>query len=198
MTIFSKIKWVASILLVFFIVLITNLIDKGNFNRLRNSVTTIYEDRMVASDVLFELSVLLHKKEIAVISSDLLYFQKESGKTNHDIDGLLERYEQTKLAQSERAIYSSLKEELNNVKKVEENYKVSDTKGKATLLKSINKIDQYLQDLSKIQLREARQQMFISDKAMERINLFTQVEIVFLIIMAILVQVIILYKPKDS
>lgn len=198
MTIFSKIKWVASILLVFFIVLVTNLIDKGNFNRLRNSVTTIYEDRMVASDALFEMAALIHKKEVAILSSDLHYFQKETEKANHDIDVLIERYEQTKLTKNEREIHQYLKEELGNLKLVEKNYKPSDAKGKASLLKSSGKIDQYIHDLSKIQLREARQQMFVSDKAMDRINLFTQVEVVFLILMAILVQVIILYKPKES
>lgn len=198
MTIFSKIKWVASILLVFFIVLVTNLIDRGNFNRLRNSVTTIYEDRMVASDALFEMAALNHKKEVAIISSDLHYFQIESEKANHDMDGLIERYEQTKLNKSEREIYRYLKEELSKLKLEEKNYSSSDAKGKASLLKSIGKIDQYIYDLSKIQLREARQQMFISDKAIDSINLFSQAETVFLIMMAILVQVIILYKPKDN
>jgi len=198
MTIFSKVKWIASILLVFFIVLITNLIDRGNFKRLRNSVTAIYEDRIVASDILFELSILLQKKEIAVISSDRLYFQKENGKANQDIEGLIEKYGQTKLTKNEREMYQHLKEELSDLKSLEMNYNSSDAKAKASLLKSIDKIDRYLHDLSKIQLGEARRQMFISDDAMDVINLFTQAEIVFLIIMAILVQIIVLYKPKES
>ena len=199
MTIFSKIKWVVSILLVFFVVLVTNLIDRGNFNRLRNSVTAIYEDRIVAFDVLFELSVLIQKKETAVMSSDPLYFQKENGKANHDIDSLTEKYENTRLTKNERELYSNLKEELSKLKGLEKDYLSSySKKSKSSMLKSVDRIDQYLHDLSKVQLKEGRRQMFISNDAMDTINLFTRWEIVFLIVMAILVQIIILYKPKES
>lgn len=197
MSILTKIKWVASILLVFFIVLATNLIDKGNYNRLRNSVTTIYEDRIVASDVLFELSVLIQKKEIAVLSSDPLFFKKENEKVNHDIDNLTEAYGQTKLIGNERVLYNHLVEELNALKGIEKGYTPT-SKSKPSLLKSIDKIDEYLHDLSKIQLREARKQMLISNDTMDMINLFTQGEIIFLIVMGLLVQIIILYKPKES
>jgi len=198
MTILSKLKWVAGILLVFFVVLATNLIDRGNFKRLKNSTTTLYEDRIVASDLLFELSRLIHQKEIAVVTSDKLYFQKENRKADDEIGGLTEKFVQTKLTQNEREIYQRLKNELSNLKSLEMNYSPSDIKGKASLLKSIGEIEQYLHDLSKIQLREARQQMSISDRAMDTINLFTQVEILFLIIIAILFQIIILYKRKKA
>ena len=196
MTVLSKLKWFASILLVFFVVLATNLIDRGNFNRLRNSTTTIYEDRIVASDMLFDLSLLIQKKEIA--ASDRLYFQKESLKANHEIERLTEMYEQTKLTEREREVFQRLKDELKNLKSQEMNYSQSDVKGKASVLKSIDETDQYLHDLSKIQLREARGQMLISERAMDTINLFTQFEILFLIIIAVLVQIIIFYKPKES
>jgi hypothetical protein len=52
-----------------------------------------------------------------------------------------------------------------------------------------------LRDLSKVQLEEGKRQIEMSNKAMETIDLFTQVEIIFLVLMAIMVQVIILYKP---
>jgi len=198
MTLFSKLKWVASVLLVFFVVLGTNLIDKRNFKKLSNSVITIYEDRMVASDILFELSLLIQKKEVAVVSSDLLYFQTENQKANEDIENLEKRYERTKLTQNEFEIYQRLKEELGHLKSLEIRYNPADVKGKEGLLQSIKTIDKYLGSLSKIQLREARTQMFISSKAMDTINLFTQFEILSLIILALLVQIIILYKTKKS
>ena len=65
MTFFTKIKWVLSVLLVFFLILATNLIDKDNFRRVKNSIVTIYEDRLVANDLIFELSQLVHQKELA-------------------------------------------------------------------------------------------------------------------------------------
>lgn len=198
MTIFSKIRWVASILLVFFIVLITNLIDKDNFNRLRNTVTTIYEDRIVASDLLFEISMLIQEKEVAIISRDSLFFQMNNNKANLDIDGLTGRYGQTELTENEQLIFNSLKDEISNLKRLEQSYVSSETNENTNLLRSIDNITQNLHDLSKIQLKEGRQQVLISNKVMDTINLFTQGEIIFLILMAILIQIIILYKPKET
>ena len=198
MTTFSKIRWVASILMVFFIVLMTNLVDKDNFNRLRYSVTTIYEDRIVASDLLFEISMLIQDKEVAIVSADSIFFQMNNSKANLDIDGLIGRYGQTKLTENEQIIFNSLKDELSNLKELEQHYISSDTIENTNLLKSIENIKQYLHNLSKIQLKEARQQVLISNKVMDTIDLFTQGEIVFLILMAILIQIIILYKPKET
>ena len=198
MTTFSKIRWVASILMVFFIVLMTNLVDKDNFNRLRYSVTTIYEDRIVASDLLFEISMLIQDKEVAIVSADSLFFQMNNSKANLDIDGLIGRYGQTKLTENEQIIFNSLKDELSNLKELEQDYISSDTIENTNLIKSIENIKQYLHNLSKIQLKEARQQVLISNKVMDTIDLFTQGEIVFLILMAILIQIIILYKPKET
>lgn len=189
-----KIKKVASILLIFLIVLSTNIVDKENFNRLKKSVTTIYEDRVVAGDLLFESLILVHEKEIALISSDAHFYEKRNEETNHEIKSYIEIYEQTKLTSKEQMLFNEFKNEFNHLKKLEESYVDS----KPELLKSIDKITQKLQSLSKIQVEEGKQQMFMSNKTMKTIDLFTQVEIIFLIMMAIIVQVIIFYDPKKS
>lgn len=195
MSIFSKIRWVASILLVFFIVLTTNLIDKSNFNKLSSSVTTIYEDRIVASDLLFEMARLLRKKEMAVISGDKTFPGNENTKLNRELENLIERYRQTKMTEKEKFVFNQLKDELTALMQIEQNSRRSEDE---KLLKSIEKINQYLYDLSKIQLQESRRHVFISEKAKDTIDLFTQFEVIFLIIMAILIQIIIFYKPKES
>ncbi|ANW95698.1 chemotaxis protein [Wenyingzhuangia fucanilytica] len=193
---YNKIKKVASILLVFFIVLSTNLVDKENFNRLRKSVTTIYEDRVVASDLLFEIALLVHEKEIAMITSDSLYFQKRSHKIDMEIDGYITRYEQTKLTDKELALFNDLKKQLDHLNKIEKVYNQS-THQKETL-QLIESITLNLQNLSKVQLDEGKHQMFISNKVMKTIDIFTHIEIIFLVVMAILVQIIIFYNPKKS
>lgn len=195
---FTKIRWAASILLVFFIVLITNLIDRDNFKRLSYSVTTIYEDRIVASDLLFEMAMVINEKQIAIVSNDSLGFQKNNEKANRDLIDLIERYEQTKLTENEQFVFNRLKDELSNLKRLEQSYFRSDHIDDINLIQSTEKITQHLYDLSKIQLKEGRRQVSLSDKAMDTIDLLTQGEIVFLVLMAILIQIIILYKPKDA
>ncbi|WMX12364.1 MULTISPECIES: hypothetical protein [unclassified Aureispira] len=195
MEFFAKIKWTVSILLVFFIVLITNLIDRNNFNRLSYSVTTIYEDRLVASDLLFEMSKIIQEKEIAVITLDTIFFTKQNDKYSQELNQLIGKYALTKLTQKEKFIFQLLQEEITVLNQKEKSF---DNVANNELFKSIQKIDQHLYDLSKIQLQEGRRQVFISEKAKGIINLFTQSEIIFLVIMAVLIQVIILYKPKEG
>jgi len=57
-------------------------------------------------------------------------------------------------------------------------------------------VKENLYDLAKIQLSEGRRQMHISQKSVDTIELFTHIEIYMLIILAIIVQVIVIYKPK--
>jgi len=194
MKIFAKIRWVASILLVFSIVLITNLVDRDNFNRLSYSVTTMYEDRIVASDLLFEMSRIIKEKQIAVLTSDTIFFDSENDKYNREIDQLVDNYRLTKLTEKEKLAFNQLQEELKSLKQKE---KSSNNLSNGDVLKSIEKIDQHLYKLSKIQLQEGKQQVFISNRAKDAINLYTQGEIIFLILMAVLIQVIIFYKPKE-
>jgi septal ring factor EnvC (AmiA/AmiB activator) len=191
---FDKIRWIASILLVFFIVLITNIIDRDNFNQLSNSVTTMYQDRIVASDLLFDISRIIKEKQIATLTSDTIFFQNQNDKFNQEIDQLLGNYEITKLTEGEKFAFNQLQEELKSLKQKEKSF-ANLSNGEA--LKSLKKIDEYLHKLSKIQLQESKQQVFISNRAKDTVNLYTQIEIIFLILMAILVQIIILYKPKE-
>lgn len=107
---------------------------------------------------------------------------------------LVERYDQTKLSDDEQLIFTELQEELKTLERKE---KAMEDSSYGELLQSIEKINQHLEALSKIQLQEGRKQVFISDRAIASVNLFTQIEIIFLVIMAVLVQVIILYKPKE-
>lgn len=194
MNIFTKIRWVASILLVFFIVLITNIIDRDNFNRLTNSVKTMFEDRIVASDLLVDITRIIKEKHIAILTSDTNFFKNQNNKLNQEIDQLLDRYEITKLTEKEKRHFNLLQEELKSLKQKEKS-DVNLSNGE--LIKSIEIIDEHLYKLSKIQLQEGKEQVLISNKAKDTINLYTQGEIIFLIIMAVLVQIIILYKPKE-
>lgn len=194
MKIFAKIRWVASILLVFFIVLITNLIDRDNFNRLSYSVTTMYEDRIVASDLLFDISRIFKEKQIAILTSDTIFFENQNDKYNQIVNQLVDNYSLTKLTEKEKLAFNQLQEELKSLKQKEMS---SANLSNGEVLKSIEKIDQHLYKLSKIQLQEGKQQVSISNRAKDTINLYTQVEIIFLILMAVLIQVIILYKPKE-
>jgi DNA transposition AAA+ family ATPase len=155
----------------------------------------MYEDRIVASDLLFEMSKIIQEKQIAVLTLDTPFLENKNNKHNQTLNQLIDKYRLTKLTEKEKFVFNQLQEELNSLKQKEKpNTDITD----AEVLKSYEKINKNLHELSKIQVDEGRRQVFISNKAKDMINLFTQVEIIFLIIMALLIQIIILYKPKKE
>lgn len=198
MSFFNKIKWILGILIVFVLIVMTNLIDKNNFVRVRNAVVTIYEDRVVASDLLFDLSKALQEKEMAAALADTTFFNNRSSQLDKNITGLVSRFEQTKLTTKEKKTLNNLKSDFEILKSSESVLVSSNFSEKILFFNTISDIQENLYDLSKIQLREGKRQMSISNKAVDKLEIFTQIEIYLLAFLAIVIQIIIIYTPKKK
>lgn len=198
MEFYNKVKWVLGILIVFVIIVATNLIDRNNFLRVKDSVVTIYEDRLVANDLIFEMSKSVQEKEVAVALSDSIFFLEKNKQLNTDIQDFVSKFEQTKLTTKEAQIFKTLKNNLESLKNSETTFIESKFVQKATITKQISDVKENLYDLSKIQLNEGGRQISISKKAIDTVDLFTHIEIYILIFLAIIIQIIIIYKPKEK
>lgn len=196
MEIYNKVKWVLGILMVFILILTTNLVDRNNFSRANDSVVTIYEDRLIASDIIFEIFKQVKKKELAIKLLDFAFFHQENKSINKSMDNLIIRFGTTKLTKEEDVIFNNLKNNIEALKRLENRYIKSNFDDKSNLEGTLEKIDENLVDLSNIQLTEGRKQMSISKKAMGTVELFTQIEIYLLIFLAIVIQIIVMYKRK--
>ena len=198
MTFFNKIKWILGILMVFVLIVTTNLIDRNNFIRVKDSVVSIYEDRLVAKNLILDISNSIHKKEMAVALTDSTFFENSNNGENKNIQNLISKFETTKLTKEESKTFSDLKENLNQLNKTESDFVKSIYTSKDDMFKQISKIKKNLEDLSKIQLLEGSKQMSISKKAIDSVELFTQIEIYLLIFLAIVIQIIVMYNPKKE
>lgn len=196
MSFFDKVKWILGIMMVFFIVLATNLIDKQNFTLVKNSVVTIFEDRLVANDILFKMADLLHQKELAIVTANTEFFENSNSVVNSGFYDLIAQYELTKLTESESRNFESLKRNYEQVVEAERSTLMSNFSDKTSVLNAISKVKINLTTLSKIQIDQGRRQVLISEKAMNSIEFFTQIEIYILILLAVLVQILVIYKPK--
>jgi hypothetical protein len=196
----NKIKWVLGILMVFILIVSTNLIDKKNFTRIKDSVETIYEDRLIADDLLFEMSRSIQLRQLAVANSDISFFSKKSETENKKINEYISRYEKTKLTKEEEIKIDELKENFSALLKAEKNITASELNKNKELTTILSTIDDNLYELSKIQLKEGKQEMSVSKLVINEVELFTQIEIYLLIFLGILVQFVVIYnpKPKDS
>jgi hypothetical protein len=196
MTFFDKIKWTLGILMVFALIVITNLIDKNNFTRVKDSVVSIYEDRLVVNDLIFEISKLVQEKEMAIVLSDVTFYSKKNSAIDKKMDGFIDSYEATKLTVQERRVFDAFKENIENLSKSEKTIIQNTFKEKESLINLVFDIKENLYDLTKIQLNEGKRQMSISQKAIDKVELFTQIEIYILIFLAIVIQIIVMYNPK--
>jgi hypothetical protein len=198
MTFYNKIKWVLGILMVFVLILATNLIDRNNFLRVKDSVITIYNDRIVANDIIFEMSRLVQEKEVAMAKQDSIFFVDRNKEVNLEVQALITRFEQTKLTVEEGKIFNAFKDDLKALQKSEAALTQSGLSQTTALENQIRSVEANLYKLSKIQLSEGRRQTSLSKKAISSIELFTHMEIYILVFLAILVQIIVIYKPKEE
>ena len=198
MTLYNKLKWILGILLIFVLIIATNLIDKNNFVRVRDSVVTIYEDRLIAKDLIFEMLKSVQQKELAVSLSDSTFFQNQNSKVNDNLQSLVSRFEQTKLTSEEAKEFKDLKGNIKSLIDSESQFLNSDYSNNSQIVDHIESLKTNLNNLSKIQLNEGSRQMSISKRALDTVELFTQIEIYFLVFLAILIQVIVMYTPKEK
>ncbi|SHN03977.1 MCP four helix bundle domain-containing protein [Polaribacter sp. KT 15] len=198
MSFYNKVKWVLGILMVFVLIVATNLIDRNNFLRVKDSVVTIYEDRLVVNDLIFEMSIAMQEKELAAIKADKDFFLSENNKINEDLQNFILKYEQTKLTAKEVKVFNEFKQNFEKVKVAERDFIASKFDNVKGLENELLKVKKNLYQLSKIQLNEGGRQMSISKKAIDTVELFTQLEIYILIFLAIVIQIIVIYQPKKE
>ncbi len=198
MTLFNKLKWILGILLIFVLIVSTNLIDRNHFLRVRDLLVTIYEDRLQTYDIIYELSESFHEKEIAVILSDTTFFKQRSKVIENDIQDLLTRFGQTKLTYKENKVFIVLKRNVERLDQLQTEFVNSGYQDKTALRDIIFQIKMNLNELSKIQLEEGGRLISISQKAIDTVELFTHIEIYLLLFLAIIIQILIIYQPKKK
>lgn len=198
MNIYDKLKWILGILMVFALIVITNLIDNNNFTRVKDSVVSIYEDRLVVYDLIFEMSKLVQDKEMAIVVSNVNFYLKKNTSVDEQIKGFITSYEDTRLTTQERKVFNIFNDNFQQLRKMETTIVSNDFKDKEILINLIFEIKENLYDLTKIQLNEGKRQMSISQKAIDKVELFTQIEIYVLIFLAVVVQIVVMYNPKKK
>ncbi|WKK82264.2 chemotaxis protein [Marivirga arenosa] len=198
MSLINKIKWILGILMVFILIISTNLIDRKNFQRVRDSVVSIYEDRLLAKEIIFNISNILHEKEIALVEYDTAYFSIINSQKNKELNSELEKFKKTKLTKKEERVFNDLQTDLSSIIELEKNIDTKDFKNNKNLNDKIKIANQHLKQLSEIQITEGNRQLSISQKAVRNVELYTQIEIYILIFLAVIIQIIIMYQPKND
>lgn len=198
MNILDKVKWTAALLVVFLLILATNLIDQDHFRKVRKSIVTIYEDRLVVNDYIYDLAMILSDKRLAVATEDASYYEEDAASDNDKMKNTVDLFYKTKLTTSENKILDSFSNKLDTFLTVEKSAVNSIGGEKDELLQQIALLKGDLQMLSDIQMKEGKKQISIANRSVNSIDLFTRIEIIALIIIGLAIQIIILYSPKSK
>ena len=191
MSLYNKIKWSLGILMVFLLILTTNLVDRSNFSKIHDAIVSIYEDRLVAGHLISEMTNIIHDQELRLVASTEL---KIDGSIK-DLDLLMYRFDRTNLSAEEEIVFEEFKSTMETYKLL---MGAGNTEKRDELLQINSRLKDQLYRLKKIQLLEGEVQMYKSQKAINSVELFTQIEIFVLVLLAVVIQIIVMYQPKTK
>ncbi|TXF87903.1 chemotaxis protein [Neolewinella aurantiaca] len=195
MTLFNKIKWILGIAVVFLLVITTNLVDRQNFMIIEASIETIYADRIIAQDIIYDISNEVAQIEVDYAKSGSDQLNVNLSSNNDSIEEYIRLFAATKLTAKEKMFFDRLKESLKDLKSTAASA-AADEESAEKMKANLMTVREQLDELADIQVQEGKRELYESKKALGSAYLFTQLEIAALIIMAVIVQIIILYAPK--
>lgn len=133
------------------LVLISNYIDRNHTNNVKNSISTLYEDRLVVEDYILKMTVDIYKIKEALnsIGPDDNHSADQIKALLSHIDGLSAAYLKTKFTETEDATFSELLKTLKEFESapMQEVHLKTQLADKALVL---------LNELSSIQLEESK------------------------------------------
>lgn len=198
MAFYNKLKWILGILIIFVLILATNLIDRNNFIKVKNSMDSLYQDRLVVKGLIFDMNNLIHAKQIAVVKNDKEFYLSEDSGVDKKMANLINQFEGTLLTENENKLLNDFQKGYQSLDKIERQYKDGRIESDKVLETKLNELQVILEGLSEIQLKEGKRQISISKRAVDTVKLYTQIEIYFLLFLAIIIQIIVIYKPKNQ
>ena len=131
---------------------------------------------------------------MALAKLDSTFYLGRNKQVNDDIEKAINTFEGTKLTKKEAKVFNDFKNNLAVLIESENSTPFE----KSSYNSKILNVKENLYALSEIQMNEGKRQMSISKRAIDSIELFTQLEIYVLIFLGVVVQVIVIYKPKEK
>ncbi|UZR96476.1 hypothetical protein [Chondrinema litorale] len=201
MIIKQKFKTALALGFVFFLILATNMVDNNHFKIVKESLATVYADRIVVKDYLYKIARQIQLKKTTLFQEDLAKIKRINQVTNDSIQTLINKYTVTKLTDDEAEIFNTLQHHLIELRVLEKSLnEQSELSKDSTLFENINL--QYsiimfdLDALSEIQVKESERQIVYSTRAIKNSNTISRIEIIVLIVIGVMIQLVIFYKPR--
>lgn len=175
----------------FLLVLASNLLDRKYFSTIQETVKSIYDDRIVVQDYIYQLQDMAHEKEIAFIKGENL-------EENEDIKVLLNDFSKTKLTRDEARLLKQLDHQFAGLEPLELaiSTKTVSQAEKVKALDQLDRIHKTLDGLEKIQLEQGGVLTQLSEKNLRVNKMLSNLEIAFLTIIGVSILILVFYPVK--
>ncbi len=116
----QRIRTAIGLVVVFLLILSTNLIDRNHFDVITNSLTSVYNDRLVAKSHLYNISRQLQQKQMMAVNNTGSVGRNEQA--NDSIRVLIGKYANTQLIEKEARIFEMFQENMVDLLEYENSY----------------------------------------------------------------------------
>lgn len=194
----QKLRAATILAVLFLLVFAKNLIDKNNLSELKTSFSSVYEDRLLVENYIYQISSHLYQKENLIEHFDGL----DAGGSlqalkshNAAIDALLVDYEKTRFTEAEISFFHDLKQNLHEIRNLEGAYLHTFASPLSPIYQQLEtrfqEANKNLQHLSSIQIAEGKQLTESSQKIMASSTLLSQFELVLIIVVGLIIQALV-------
>ncbi len=165
-------------------------VNKNHFSELQETITSIYEDRLVAKDYIFQLSKKIYRRKTMTQFEGV--FLEQSIQMNDSIQQLIKSYEKTELTKFEELLLATLKGNIRMSEQYENKFLLNPAPPQREIIvdELVKKYDSVLADLmrlSKTQLSEGKKLLDNSYVIVGSSNNTSHLEIAMTIVFLLLV-----------
>lgn len=191
----KKISSVLYLLAIFGILYAANRVDQRHFETAQHTLNSIYKDRVVAQNIIYQLNSIFNKRLLSY------YTLSSKDDSKPDFSGqdatifkLLDEFRETKLTKPEAASFAALEKNYQKLLKLEERTDFSLEENKSEHLQTLEQIAFDLNQLSQIQVTESSNLKALGKKSLETKRLMSMTEIALMVLILIVILFFIFYK----
>lgn len=198
LTISQRIQIGLVLAMAFLLVLGSNRLDQRHFSNIQTTVNSVYKDRVVVQNIIYQLSTIFHDREQQLMLKDS-FIPKVS--ENKKVTQLLSDFRATKLTPKESNLLGTLMTQFSRLQELEYSLKETPISMSAdrrmAMVKKFEEIRFSLDGLSHIQLEESELLTQLSNKSLGMNILLSKLEVAFLVIIGIAMLVLI-FNPMNT
>ncbi|MGB3150864.1 MAG: hypothetical protein WBB27_09395 [Maribacter sp.] len=180
----------------FLLVFGSNQLDRRHFDTVQNTVNSVYKDRVVVQDFIYQLNKIFYHKELLLAQNqNIRHDQGQKQQIKH----ILEDFRATELTSKELGLLLELNDSFASLMEIEQaENKRTTNENHLLAVNKLNEIQNKLDGLAEIQLNESEQLTQLSNKSLDMNSLMSKLEISFLIIIGILMLALIYAPDSDT